>query len=204
MKWRSVLLLSPAMIIGGDSVMALGEDHRAFVAASWVSPQSDGSIDFGTTRGNVEVAGALGWSLGGEWRWTRLLGFEVDYRFVTHEIEVEGDLAGQTDISALDLSLLFHFLASDLVDLYGGPTISFMEWGDLDLDDDAEALTGGKSLDLEGKSAWGLAVGADIGVSQRLAVVLGLRWLNQEIDFGDLGEVGVFPFEGRVGLGVRW
>ena len=202
--WRIVLLLPPAMVIGGDSVMALDEDHRAFVAASWVSPQSDREFDFGASSGTVEVAGGLGWSLGGEWRWTRLMGLEAAYRRVTHDIEFDGDAAGQTDVAAVDTSLLFHFLASDRVDLYGGPTISFMDWGDLDLDEDAAALTGEETLDIEGKSAWGLVAGADVGVSERLAVGFSLRWLNLEIDLGDLGEVGVFPFEARLGLGVRW
>ena len=169
-----------------------------------MSPQSDSEIDFGTTTETVEVAGAMGWSLGGEWRWIRQLGLELVYAGVTHDIEVDGDAVGEADMSSIDVTLNVHFLDSQRLDLYGGPTISFTDWGELSLDAGGMALTGEDDLDVEGKSAWGLSAGVDIGLAERFAIVVGVRWLNQEIDLGEFGEVGVFPFQGRLGFGVRW
>jgi len=204
MKTPSLLLAITAMALSGSPAMALGEDHRAFVAATYVSPQSDSSIDFGATRETVEVADAMGWSLGGEWRWSRFLGIELAYAVATHDIEIAGEAVGDIHVFFLDMVFNVHFLDSGRVDFYGGPTISFTDWGEMSLDADGMALTGEDELDVEGNSTWGLSAGIDIGLAERFAIIAGVRWVNQEIDLGDFGELSVFPFQGRLGFGVRW
>src|SRR5262245_11620661 len=60
------------------------DDHdfshfKIYGGPAYVAPMGDGPITFDTVTDNIEAQKHVGWNLGFEWHFIRLLGVEVDY-----------------------------------------------------------------------------------------------------------------------------
>jgi outer membrane protein W len=153
----------------------------------------------------VEAADQVGWNLGAEARLGKIIGFELDYINATQDIEVDGAVFGSASFSPFTLTLNFHVIPTRFVDLYFGPSYSYVNWGDLELNQQGQAFFGSSGLGTESEHAWGAAIGLDVSFLKHFAITGGLRYLDVDLrpSSGDQS-VGVDPLIGRLGVAVRF
>ncbi|HKY34214.1 MAG TPA: outer membrane beta-barrel protein [Candidatus Polarisedimenticolia bacterium] len=194
-----------AFLVTAAAAAAAGVQHasadtpkfKIFGAASYVSPLSEDDVTIGTVRDSVQASDELGWNVGFEARFSKVVGLEVDYVNVTNDVEFGDDVIGEVDMQPLSATLNFHVIPTGIVDLYVGPTASYFIFGDVELDDLGDVET-------DNELAYGASVGLEIGLGDTLAIMGGLRWLKVDLDFEDTVETGVDPLFSRLGLALRF
>ncbi len=189
-----------AVVVGATALQpAFAQDNKfkLFGAASYVSPLSDEDVDFGTVRESVQAANDLGWEFGFEIRANKLIGIEVSYLNVTQDIEVDGDAIGDVDLTPWNGSLNFHILPTKVVDFWVGPSVAYVDWGNVNTDS-------GPTIETDNEFAYGASLGIDIGLGEAVAITGGLRWLKLDLPLEDLSDVGVDPLFARVGIAFRF
>jgi opacity protein-like surface antigen len=184
---------------------ALGQDtsFKIFGALSRVSPLSEGDASIGGVRDSLATADKFGWDLGLELRPGKVLGIELDYLKVTQDVKFGGITIGGVDMSPLSSSLNLHFIHTTIIDLYAGPTFSWVNWGKVHLNSTGSGVAGSSQLTTDNETAWGASLGIDVGLGKNVAVIGGLRWLNLDLATNGQG-VPVSPLFSRVGLALRW
>jgi len=170
---------------------------KIFAAAAYVAPLGESDHDFGGVVDSVKVADKLGWEFGLAGRWNRLIGFELSYLNATQDVEFDGTTVGEIDLEPISATLEFHLVPTRFVDLWVGPTASWVRWSDLHL------AAGGR---IEGSAdfAWGATVGLDIGLAEHLALTGAVRYLDANADLEGFDSLAVDPLFARVGLAVRY
>jgi outer membrane protein W len=193
-----------AMFIGVLAALALAPasaqersyDFKLFAGAANVAPQGDSAL--AGIADSVEASREYGWEIGGEWRLSERLGLELAYLDATHDVEADGTAIGKIDLRPLTFTAAFYLLERDAFSWHLGPTLSYIDWSDI-------ALNGGGSLDVDGESAYGISTGLDIDLGDTVALQLGLRWLDADVESGVLpGDVSVDPLFARVGVAFRF
>jgi outer membrane protein W len=177
---------------------------KVFGGAAYVSPLSDESVTFGDVTDSIDAASQTGWDVGFEWRMTKRLGLEVDYLNATHDIEFGGTTIGEADLQPLSATLNFHLIRTRLIDLYLGPTFSYVNWGDVNLNEAGQDATDALGIPTKSETAYGASVGIDIGLGKTLAIVGGVRYLKLDLTPEDGDGVGVDPLITRVGVAIRF
>jgi outer membrane protein W len=168
---------------------------KVFGAVSYVSPLSDSDIDIEGVVQAVEAKSETGWNAGFEWRASKLLGLEIDYTDATHDVEVGGSKIGEIGLTAYSASLNLHLIHTTFIDFYVGPTVAYVDWGDLE--------TGDGDVSTDGETVFGASVGLDVGLGKNVALVGGVRYLDLDVN-ADGTEVSVNPLFTRVGVAYRW
>jgi len=83
-------------------------------------------------------------------------------------------------------------------DLYGGPTVAYVNWGDLE-------VPSSPNVKLEAQTAIGLSAGGDFDIAPGIAITGGLRWLNAKAKPEAGGsELDVNPLFARVGIAAKF
>ncbi|HET6373203.1 MAG TPA: outer membrane beta-barrel protein [Candidatus Polarisedimenticolia bacterium] len=198
MKARSVSLALLAVLVATPA-LADTPKFKIFGGASYVSPLGEEDVDFGTVRDSIKASDELGWTLGVECRFNKVVGLELDYVNVTNDIEFGDDVVGELDMQPLSATLNFHLIPTSIVDLYVGPTATYFIFGDVKLDDL------GESLDSENEFAYGASVGLEIGLGDTFAIMGGVRWLKVDFQPQDSNEeFAVDPLFSRLGVALRF
>ena len=176
---------------------AAGSGSRVWAAMSYVSPLSESDQNIGGISEAVKASDEMGFQIGAEFR-SGMLGLGLDYIKSKHDLSAStAGLLGSTDFNPISASLNMHFPTS-VVDLYGGPTLSWVNWGDLE-------LSAGGTQKLETAFGYGITVGADVPLTPKLAVGGSLRWLrlDAKAESGG-GEVAVDPLISNLSLSLRF
>lgn len=176
---------------------AAGSGSRVWVAMSYVSPLSESDQNVGGVTEAVKASDEMGWQLGAEFR-SGMLGLALDYMKSKHDLSAETvGLLGNTSFSPISASLHYH-IPGAMLDLYGGPTLSWVNWSDLE-------LSGGGSQKLDATFGYGLTIGADLPLSTGLAVGGSLRWMRLDAKAESGGEkVAVDPLISNLSLSFRF
>lgn len=171
---------------------------KIFGGAVYVSPLSDSDVTFEDVTEAVEASSEVGYELGLEWKPLNRWGFELAYNDVTHDVEVNGQKAGEVGFAPLMLTANFYVINADNITWYIGPTAAWIDWGSIDAED-------GESVDTDSETTYGVSTGLDITLGERWVIYGGLRWLDSTIQAADgSGEVSVDPLIARLGVGFRF
>ena len=173
---------------------------KLFGAMAYVSPLAEDDVTIGSITDSVQASSEAGWEAGIEFRIIKIIGVEVSYLDVTQDLEASGSSLAEVDFQPYNLALNFHLFPSKYFDLYIGPVVSFVDWGDIKLDN-------GSSVEADSETAYGAAVGLDISFHKNFAFIGGVRWLSLDLTADQSGTketVGVDPLISRVGFAFRW
>src|SRR5262245_17298964 len=102
---------------------------KIYGGAGYVAPMSDSEVTIGSVTDTVKNEKQVGWNLGVEGRFTKLLGLEVDYVRADQDVTFGGSTIGSTTFSPLTATLDLHLIHTTVVDLYLGPSYSYVNWG---------------------------------------------------------------------------
>jgi outer membrane protein W len=168
-------------------------DWKFFVGGAYIMPLSDSEIDGDT----VEASSEFGLELGVEWKFSDRFGFEFAYTDATQDVEVSGTAFGEIDFNPMNLTFNFHLIDRNAFNWYLGPTVSMIDWGDLE-------VPGFGSESIESETGYGVSTGIAIGLGQTFAIQFGARYIqaSAEDSFGD--EVDVDPLFASVGVAFRF
>lgn len=167
---------------------------KLFGAAAYVSPLSENTLS--GVADSVKASSEVGWEVGAELKPFRRFGFEISYLDSEHDIDSSAGTLGTVRLRPWSLTLDCHVIDGKHVNWYLGPTVSYVEWGDIETPTTARVPT-------SSDTAYGLATGLDIGLAQHFAIVAGLRWLNTSIDSAE-GNIDVNPLFARLGVAFRF
>ena len=194
-KSFAVLLAAGCIALVAPGAQAQDEyNWKVFISGAYVDPLSDSDVD----GEEVSLSSEFGYEFGVEWRPVNRLGIEFAYLDVSHDVEVEGDTFGQIDFNPMNLTLNFHVINRNAFNWYIGPTVSFVDWGDLE-------VPGQGSADVDSETTYGASTGLTIGLGETFALQFGVRWLDSTAESSDLGdEVDVDPLFATVGVAFRF
>jgi outer membrane protein W len=171
-------------------------DFKLFGGAAYVSPLSDSSL--AGVANSVEASSEYGWEIGGEWKTSDRLGLELAYLDATHDVEADGTVIGDISLRPWTFTANFHVVNGDTFNWYVGPTLSYVDWSDIE-------LNSGASLAVDSETAYGISTGVDIGLGDTFAIQLGLRYLDASVEAPALpDDVSVDPLFMRVGVAFRF
>jgi opacity protein-like surface antigen len=168
---------------------------KLYAMMSYVSPLAESDQNVGGVTDAVKASSEFGYNFGLEFRAGSMIGIELDYLYAKQDVEHDtAGLLGETTFQPISGTLNLHFPLGGL-DLYGGPTAAYVNWGDLE-------IPSGGEVEIDPEFAFGLSAGVDIGVGPSLALTGGLRWLSvgAEPEGGD--EVSVDPLFARFGVAL--
>ena len=185
-----VLAASVALLAAAPAMAAKDYNWKILAAASYVSPLSDTTDTVGEV---TEAKSAVGWEIGGEWRVSGLIGFELDYLDVTSDVEENGVKFAEVGVNPINVSGNFHLIQGKVIDFWVGPTVAFVTFDDIE----------GVSIDSD--TTYGAVAGLDIGIGKHFAVTGGLRWLDLTAQAeNNQGELAIDPVFLRVGVAFRF
>ena len=175
---------------------AAGSGSRIWAAMSYVSPLAESDQNIGGVTEAVKASDEMGWQIGVELR-SGMLGIAVDYLKSKHDFSAStAGLLGSTEFSPLSASLHFH-LPGAMLDFYGGPTLSWVNWSDLE-------LSNGTSLGVDASVGYGITVGAELPITPALGVGGNLRWLRLDAAPEGGSDVAVDPLISNLSLSFRF
>ena len=178
------------------SALAAGWGFKMWAATTYVAPLSETDQNVGGVTAAVKASNEMGYEMGGEFR-SGLIGFAFDYLHARQDLQRDNaGLLGTTDFNPVSASLLLH-LPTPVVELYAGPTASYVNWGDLEL------RNGGKQP-LDPKLGYGVTLGGDFPIAKALAITGGMRWLRLEAEPKGSGAIAVDPLVSHIGLALRF
>ena len=150
---------------------------------------------------------AMGYGLGYEYRYSKLLSFGVSLSYWKHEIHLtaidEGGLTvydgkhGDWSWMPFLFDANFHVLGEGAIDLYLGPTVGYTMFGDFE-----EA---GDSFASNDQFTYGVNIGLGVALGENWALSGGLRYLqlDGEVEGYDY-KLPIDPFVVTVGVGRRF
>lgn len=207
MTTRRAGLAAASLMIGCAAALpaAAQDTHvKIYGGPAYVAPLSDSNVTFGTVTDAVKAEQHVGWNFGIEGRPTKLIGIEIDYVRANQDVQFGGQTIGDTDFSPLTATLNFHIVPTKYVDLYLGPSYSYVDWGDIRLNQTGQGLISTNGLGTESDSAWGAALGLDIGLGKHVAITGGIRYIDTNLGVEGGPKLSVDPLVGRLGVAVRF
>ena len=204
---RTLVALAAAFVVLAlVATPAAAQENRfkVFVGVGYISPLDSEDISVDEITDTIEASSEVGYDFGIEWRLNKLIGLELDYLNGKHDVELGGTKIAETDFNPLSLSLNFHVLHTNLLDLYVGPTVSYVSWGDIKIEEAFQGLLEAESISTDSETAFGAQVGLDIGIGPHFAIITTLRYLKVDITPQGEDGLGVSPLIVRVGAGWRW
>lgn len=182
------------------------EHFKFYVGPAYVAPMGEEDVTFGTTTDAIESAKHVGWNFGFEGRFNRLLGIELDYVNSNQDVDFGGTTIGDANFQPLTATLNFHLIPTSIVDLYIGPSYTYVNWGDVKLNVDGSSITGQSGeLRTDSTTGWGGSLGLDIGLGEHFAITMGVKYLDVDMDLPDTGQkIPVNPLLARLGVAVRF
>jgi outer membrane protein W len=194
-KSLALILAAGGIALAAGGAQAQDEyDWKVFISGAYVDPLSDSDVD----GEEVSLSSEFGYEFGVEWRPVNRLGIELAYLDVSHDVDVEGTTFGEIDFNPINVTLNFHVINRNAFNWYIGPTVSFVDWGDLE-------VPGQGSADVDSETTYGASTGLTIGLGDTFALQFGVRWLDSTAESSDLGdEVDVDPLFATVGVAFRF
>jgi outer membrane protein W len=186
------------------STYAQDTHFKIYGGPAYVAPMSDSTITVGSITDTVKSEKQVGWNLGFEGRFGKLLGLEVDYVNANQDVSFGGSTIGDTTFSPLTATLDFHILHTTIVDLYLGPSYSYVNWGDIHVNSNGASITGGSDIGTDSAHGWGASLGLDIGLGKHFAITGGLKYLDVALKTANGQTADVNPLVARLGAAFRF
>ena len=194
---KIVVQVALCLLAVAQSASAGDSKLKLYGMLAYVSPLSESDRNVGGVTDAVSASSEMGYSFGGEFRLSSLLGLEFDYLYAKHDIDSgTAGLLGETSFQPISGTLNVH-LPLGMIDVYGGPTAAYVNWGDL-------KVSGGNDVSIDPEFAIGISAGVDWAFTPNLAATGGLRWLNVEAKPETGDAVSVNPLFTRIGVAVRF
>jgi hypothetical protein len=170
---------------------------KVYGGPAYVAPLNDSDVSFETVTDSIAAQDHVGWNLGVEGRFARLLGIELDYVNASQEVEFGGTTIGETDFSPLTLTANFDF--------YVGPSFTWVNWGDIELDANGSDVVGDSfNAGIDSETGWGISTGIDFGFGEHFAIGAGLKWLDVGMVLSDGQKIDVEPLVARLTAAFRF
>ena len=106
-------------------------DWKLFLGGSYVAPLS--KTDVASLGTSVKASSELGYEIGVEWKGTDRFGFEIAYLDANSDIKAVTGKIGDITMRPWDFTLNFHIIDANIFNWYIGPTLSYISWSDLKL-----------------------------------------------------------------------
>lgn len=178
------------------SALAADWGFKMWAATTYVAPLSESNQNISGVTATVKASDEMGYQFGAEFR-SGAIGLAFDYLHARQDLEqTNAGLLGSADFNPISATLYLH-LPMPILELYAGPTVSYVNWGELD-------LKAGGSQKLDAKLGYGVSVGADLALKKALALTGGVRWLKLEAEPKGIKPIAVDPLVSHVGLALRF
>jgi hypothetical protein len=157
--------------------------------------------DFTDEGQTTELDSAFGFQAGFEYGLTDLMGLEAGLSSLSHDVTVEEAgfpslELGDIDLLTLAVSLNFHVVRSEKMDLFVGPMIGNSFWGDLQTTDLFP-----EDFPADDEVVFGLNAGIDLPFGEGGWAFSGtLRYTLSDVSLESGPDLGVDPLELGVGL----
>ena len=196
---RAPALAVAALAVLGTSTAFAADTpkFKIFGGLAYVAPLAEDDVDIGTVRDSIKASEELGWTVGIEARFNKVIGLEFDYVNATSDIEFGGQVIDDIHIQPLSATLNFHIIPTEIVDFYFGPTASYFIWDDTDLGTGTEFKT-------DNDFAYGASAGLEIGFGKTFALMGGIRWLKADLEPDGAPKIGIDPLISRLGVAFRF
>jgi hypothetical protein len=182
----------PALALAGASSGSM----KVWAATSYIAPLSESDRNVGGVTAAVTGSNAMGYEFGIEFR-KGSMGFAFDDLHSRQELQhATAGFLGSADFNPISASLMLH-LPTPVLDLAAGVTASYVNWGDL-------KLQNGTTRPLDAKLGYGFTVSGDFALSKALALTGGMRWMKLQADPPGVGTVTMDPLVSHVGLALRF
>ena len=165
--------------------------------------------DLQDPAGTLQASSELGFDVSFEYLVTDLFGVEPLFSSVSHTVELKDSGVpafdvGDVDFMDLVINLNFHLLRDGVVDLYIGPTVGYVFWGDFET-----TLFGpSESFSTDSTFTYGLNFGVDVPANKKWAFSVGLSYLITDLTLSDNtssdADLSVDPLQLRLGVVVRF
>jgi len=193
--------------------------------AGWTGPTGEWTGDLLMTEGvsvtKLKADSAIGPQLSLEYRFAHSIGGELSVLQSSHEItETEVFLLvpreakfGQVTEWPILLGANFHVTKNRTIDLYLGPVIGWVIWGDLKPSAVAQEEVTIGTIKMRDAVAWGVNIGVDVPFARHWAVNFDLKDLDYSARtdsrpikavLGEDAKIPIRPFIATAGFGLRW
>ena len=210
------LLLTATFLVQPPDAAAAGEGWLLRFGGVWVDPDVNvDTIDSAGSRARARSVDDINLGVGAEYRFSRRLGLDLGVAFAEPEIGLTVDFpTGQVlaatsgiDFTPITAGLNFHFTPDSRFDLYAGPLLGYVLYGDVGFD-----AGDGLTAEFESKDdfALGAQLGADIAIGKGgWSVNMALKYLAADLQVSDLDDgertdVSFDPIMFNMGLGYRF
>jgi outer membrane protein W len=170
-------------------------DWKLFLGGSYVAPLS--KTDVTSLGTSVKASSELGYEIGVEWKGTDRFGFEIAYLDANSDIKAVTGKVGDITMRPWDFTLNFHIIDANIFNWYIGPTLSYISWSDL-------KLNNGFKLPVDSQTTYGVSTGLVIGLGQTFGIQFGLRYIEASIDAGLPQKIKVDPLFASVAVSFRF
>lgn len=223
--WNAPTIAVLALLLATREAHAADPRVTLRGGAGWVGTKGEWTGDLLLTEAisitKLKADSTSGPQLSLEYRFTDLLGGELSLLQGSHEIsETEFEVSAPLKLKFGDVKewpvlfgVNFHVSRNRKVDLYFGPVIGWVIWGDLKPSAAAQQDVAIGNIKMHDDFAWGVNVGLDLPFARHWVFNLGLKGLDYSgrTDSGPikavLGEdlkIPISPLIATAGLGVRW
>lgn len=218
----SILIVpSVAVADGGNHVVRLTFNYVDPTGSmfTWLNPEAEGLYG-ATEQIDTEPKSTTGFSVDYEYRYSNLLGIAVNLARTDLELDILHHVAawhpphytGDLAMTPLTISPQFHLVRAGALDVYCGPLLGYVFYGDLETPDYA---FGGDSYGVKNGFTYGVLAGLDVRLGETNWLITGsIRYLKTTAEFEDpyqyryaddlYPEIDIDPLVFQAGLGYRF
>jgi outer membrane protein W len=221
-SWNVPIIAAVALLVACAEAHAADSRIVLRGGAGWISSSGEWTGDLLLTEGlsvtNLEADSTTGPQLNLEYIFTHLIGGEVSVLQGSQDLKGSGlrfprATFGQVTERPILLGVNFHVTRNRTIDLYLGPVIGWVMWGDLAPSAAARQEVTIGAIRMQDTLAWGVNTGVDVPFAKHWAFNFDLRRLDYSARTDSrpvktvLGEdlkIPIKPLIGSAGLALRW
>ena len=198
LRIHAILLLTALLTAAVPAQASKGYGTQFWAATTYVTPLSESQYSASGVTQALKASSEMGYQFGVEFR-SGFIGLAFDYLQAKHTFDAN-TLALDATFNPISGTLQLH-LPLPVLDLYAGPTVSYVNWGDLKGQLNGTAQT----AKVDAKLGYGFTVGGDLPLGHTLALTSGVRWLKLDATSKALPTtVAVDPLIARLGIALRF
>lgn len=220
--WKVPMIAVVALLVVVPEAHAAGPRFVLRGGAAWISATGTWTGDLLLTEGlsvaKLKADGTIGPQLSLECVLTPLIGGEVSVLQGSQEIKGSGPgfpraMFGRVTERPILLGVNFHVTRNRTFDIYLGPVIGWVVWGDLTPSAVAQQEVTIGAISMHDDLAWGVNAGVDVPFAKHWAFNFDLRDLDYSARADSrpikavLGEdlkIPIKPLIGSAGFALRW
>lgn len=206
----------PTLLVAGVALPAAADQDPGWTlrfGAVWMEPDLDFVAEDGSAR--VTSSGALGLGASAEYRFNRRLGLEGGVFTASPDLELRAEVAAQEVVASDTLQttaafagLNLHLTPERSVDVYAGPLLAYVSYGDPEFTVTALGVAATAAFTSDNDVGWGAQLGADVPLGERWLFNASLRYLDTTLEVSDEGgevtSLGFDPLVATLGLGFSF